>query len=227
MSDNYLNHLTDVGALSTKNCSRPIQVKLAYATPENFIGRPIKGYTPGVTDIALMTRDAAASLCEVQNELTQQHLGLLIYDSYRPRRAVLDFVEWSKLPVANDFELTRKAIHYPHIAKADMFELGYVSANSQHCYGHTVDLVLIDEKGNELNHGACFDFMDKLSHLDVTAQQIGEEALHNRNLLASTMRKFGFLTYPYEFWHFNFNNKMINDPMDIAITADLKGLNVI
>jgi zinc D-Ala-D-Ala dipeptidase len=225
-SSEYLKQLVDVVALSAKNCARPIRANLAYATSENFIGRPIVGYTPGVTDLALMTKDAAESLCQVQNELVENHqVSLLIYDSYRPARAVADFVQWSRQAVAGDFELARKALHYPHIEKRKMFELGYVSENSQHCYGHTVDLVLTDIAGNELDHGACFDFMDVLSHLDVTATQIGEPALLNRVILAEAMQKFGFLTYPFEYWHFNFGNKLINEPMDFVIDAGFKGWN--
>ena len=84
MSNNALSQMMDVGVLSSRLCEHPIQVQLAYATAENFIGRPINGYTPGVTDIALMTRDAAASLCQVQNELWEQRLGLCIYDFLPP-----------------------------------------------------------------------------------------------------------------------------------------------
>jgi D-alanyl-D-alanine dipeptidase len=230
MSD-HLNELIDVAALSQKECTRPIHAKLLYATAENFLGRPVDGYTPAVTDLALMTKDAAAALCKVQNELLQKHkLGLIIYDSYRPLRAVLDFVAWSKEPVPEseqgEIELARKKIHYPNIEKEQMFELGYVSKNSQHCYGHTVDLMLINEHGKELNHGAGFDFMDTLSHVAVMEDKIGAEAYKNRHILFDAMQKFGFITYPYEFWHFNFNNKMVTEPMDLVITAELRSLNV-
>jgi zinc D-Ala-D-Ala dipeptidase len=226
-----LSLLIDVIALSKKHCQRPIQANLAYATRENFTARPVNGYTKGLTDLALMTKDAATALCEVQNELLQQHnLGLLIYDSYRPKRAVLDFVAWSKQAVADDeqgrYELERKQIHYPRIKKNQMFELQYVAEDSQHCYGHTVDLVLINEKNQELDLGACFDFMDTLSHITMTAAEIGETALQNRNILSSAMKKHGFLPYPYEFWHFSFHHQMIKEPMDLAITPVLKGLNV-
>jgi D-alanyl-D-alanine dipeptidase len=226
MSNNELSQMMDVGVLSSRLCEHPIRVQLAYATAENFIGRPIDGYTPGITDIALMTRDAAASLCQVQNELFQQRIGLCIYDSYRPKRAVADFVEWSKQPVSGKQETDRKAIHYPTLAKKALFELGYVSPESQHCYGNTVDLVLVNEQGEELDHGACYDFMDPLSHQDVTAEQIGADAFHNRKLLATAMMKHGFLTYPYEFWHFNYKHKLITQPVDVVITEDLRGLNV-
>jgi D-alanyl-D-alanine dipeptidase len=227
----HLAQLVDVVALSQKSCARPIQALLAYATPENFIGRVIDGYTPGLTHFALLTKSAAEALCEVQNTLLKNHnLGLLIYDSYRPKRAVRDFVKWSLAPVNDDeqgrFELQRKDVHYPNIEKAKMFELGYVAEDSQHCYGHTVDLVLIDENGTELDLGACFDFMDEISHSTATAEKIGSEAFKNRTILAETMKNHGFVSYPFEFWHYNFKEKTIHEPIDIFITEELQGLNV-
>jgi len=227
-----LNELFDVAALSQKLCPEPIQAELLYATPYNFIGRPIAGYVPGVKDFALLTRVAAEALCAVQNNLLQNHnLRLRIYDSYRPKRAVNDFMAWSNEPVANNeqgrFELIRKKIHYPHIEKNQLFELGYVAEDSQHCYGHTVDLVLIDDKNQEVNLGACFDFMDTLSHITCTAADIGEEALHHREILSTAMQKFDFVPYVKEFWHFSHAEKTILEPIDIIISEDLKGLNVV
>lgn len=224
----YLNHLVDVVALSKQQCATPILAKLSYAGTDNFIGRHIKGYTPGVNDFALLTKDAGKALCAVQNELINDHqMRLLIYDTYRPRRAVLDFVDWSKQPIdKNSRELSRKAIHYPRIEKSQMFELGYVSANSNHCFGHTVDLVLTDANGQELEHGACYDFMDRLSHIDVTADQIGDEAWRHREILSAAMQRQGFVPYKYEYWHFHFNHRLIDEPMDFEITPELRGLNV-
>lgn len=231
-SQQHLTHLVDVVALSKKACARPIHAMLAYATAENFIGRVIDGYTPGLTDFALLTKVAAEALCDVQNTLLNNHnLGLMIYDSYRPKRAVRDFVKWSAAPVDENaqgrLELQRKKIHYPNIEKTKMFELGYVAEDSQHCYGHTVDLVLIDEKGNELDLGACFDFMDELSHITATAEDIGIEAAKNRAILAGAMQNNGFVSYPYEFWHFNHKEKTIHEPMDFLITPELRNLNVV
>jgi D-alanyl-D-alanine dipeptidase len=230
-SAEHLAQLIDVVALSQKICDRPIKAFLAYATPENFIGRVIDGYTPDLTHFALLTKDAAIALCEVQNALLKNHnLGLLIYDSYRPKRAVRDFVQWSAAPVGNDaqgkFELQRKEVHYPNIEKARMFELGYVAEDSQHCYGHTVDLVLIDENGTELDLGACFDFMDKKSHLSATEKDIGKEAMKNRGILSDAMLSQGFVAYPNEFWHYNYKTKVIHEPIDVFITPALEGLNV-
>ena len=226
-SAKHLELMTDVIALSQQNCSRPISANLVYATPQNFVGKIIDGYTPNVTNLALMTTEAAKALCKVQNDLIKNYnLSLLIYDSYRPKRAVLNFVKWSVEPVTNEYELERKKIHYPHIEKNQLFDLHYVSADSQHCYGHTVDLVLIDEHGNELDHGACFDYMDALSHLTCTAQDIGEVAVKNREILSQTMQEHGFIPYQFEYWHFSYHHKVIKEPMDTVITADLRGWNV-
>jgi PhoPQ-activated pathogenicity-related protein/D-alanyl-D-alanine dipeptidase len=226
-----LTHLVDVIALSKKKCPHAIRAHLAYATKENFVGELIDGYTPGLTHFALMTKDAAEALCQVQNDLIKNHgLEIKIYDSYRPRQAVLHFVRWSKQVPATDAEkmqeLARKKIHYPDIDKADMFKLGYVSDNSQHSFGHTVDLVLVDRNGRELDQGTCFDFMGKKSHGDATSADIGEEAVKNRLILSATMEKYGFIAYPNEYWHYSYKNKLVKEPMHIPVTPELAGLNV-
>ncbi len=222
----YLTQLVDVVALSKKECKRPIEAHLAYATENNFVGQKIDGYTPGLTDLALMTQAAAAALVKVQNDLVKDGYGLLIYDSYRPKQAVQHFVRWSKLPPINSHELARKKLQYPDIEKSTMFERGYVAEDSQHCYGHTVDLVLVDKNGKELNHGVPFDFMGEKSHNTATAKDIGADALKNRQILAAAMKKYGFVPYPLEYWHFSYEDKTIHEAMDIKITPELKGLNV-
>jgi PhoPQ-activated pathogenicity-related protein/D-alanyl-D-alanine dipeptidase len=223
----YLSQLVDVVALSKKACKRPIEAHLAYATENNFVGQRIDGYTPGLTDMALMTKTAAEALVKVQNDLLKEHgYGLLIYDSYRPKQAVQHFVRWSKLPPMNQHELDRKKLQYPDIEKNTMFERGYVAEDSQHCYGHTVDLVLVDKNGKELNHGVPFDYMGTKSHDTATAKDIGEEAFNNRKILMTAMKKQGFVPYPLEYWHFSYEDKTIHEAMDIKITPALKGLNV-
>lgn len=219
--------LIDVIKLSGQVCSQPIRAYLKYATEKNFVGRPIAGYEPGFTDIALLTPKAATDLCYVQNSLHKNHgMGLLVYDAYRPKRAVHDFLLWSKLPPASDFELERKAKHYPHIEKHQLFDLGYIMEDSNHCYGNTVDVVLVDIKtGKALEMGARFDFMDEQSHIDADSLSIGEQAFRHRQILQSAMIEYGFEPYHEEFWHFSHGGKAgreVEEPMDIEICRRLK-----
>jgi D-alanyl-D-alanine dipeptidase len=132
--------LIDAIQLSNKLCETPIACELAYATKENFIGRVIDGYHPEHKNICLMTPKAAGALCEVQNHLLHQHqIGLLIFDAYRPLHAVKDFANWFEQPITDDYELQRKAIHYPHHEKNQLADLGYIAKNiSQHCFYRVV-----------------------------------------------------------------------------------------
>jgi|SRR3989339_515653 len=217
--------LIDAVKLSAQHCAHPIQAKLKYATTKNFAGRVIEGYDPDVTDIALMTPKAAQALCDVQNFLIEKYnYGLLVYDAYRPRRAVLDFLEWAKVPVRDAYELERKAKHYPNIEKNQFFELDYLVEDSGHCYGNTVDVFLLDLKTNEkLDLGARYDFMDEISHSAQPAEKIGEIPYKNRQILRSAMERFGYQGCRSEFWHFTHGGiagREVKKPLDVPITRE-------
>jgi zinc D-Ala-D-Ala dipeptidase len=215
------NILVDAVKISNEQCEYPIQCKLAYATKENFVGRVIDGYHPEMQNVYLLTAKPANALCQVQNILNKKGLGLFVFDAYRPLRAVRDFAHWFQQPPANEYELERKKIHYPHLRKDQLSEQGYVADKvSKHCFGATVDLSLIDLKNNQLlNMGACFDFFDVISHPTATVDQIGMEAFNNRKILADAMLQFSFMPFPTEFWHFD-GAREVQEPMDIAITLE-------
>lgn len=223
-----LTMLIDVVALSKLHCDMPIKAKLKYATTKNFVGSVISGYDPSAHDFALLTPKAARALCQVQSYLLENyHLGLLIYDSYRPKRAVNHFLMWTKDRTTTETELVRKSKHYPSVEKDKLFELGYLAEDSNHCYGNTVDLVLIDEQGKKLDMGTRFDYMDIKSHTTATASDIGETAVRNRHTLRDAMVQFGFEPYPEEYWHFTHGGvagREVQDPLDIVITPDMKGI---
>lgn len=223
--------LVDVVELSKYRCEKLIQAEIKYATHENFVGRPLQGYHAQATDFALLSPKAAEDLCKIQNHLIAEHnYGLIIYDAYRPKRAVQDMHQWSQQDSCGPAEEQAKAKHYPHILKSELFLLGYVSEDSNHCYGNTVDVFLLDFTTNEIvDLGACYDYLDELSHLTVDAQRIGKIAYDNRIALVRAMEKFGFESYIKEFWHFSHGDKMgreVATPIDIEITPQLKGQGV-
>lgn len=218
--------LVDVIALSRRYCTQPIQGCLAYATRENFVGRVIAGYHPEASDVCLVTSTVAKQLCLLQNELVHQGLSLFIFDAYRPLRAVRDWSNWYRQPAENEYEKERKKVHYPHLEKEDLIRLGYAPDTvSRHCFGHVVDVTLVNlQDGKLLNMGTDFDYFDSSSHLDAGIEIIGEEAVRNREFLVKIMQRFGFMPYEYEWWHFDYQKEEVNEPMDLEITPDLKGL---
>lgn len=220
--------LIDCKALSEKKCIHPILGELAYATKNNFTSRVVNGYSPDAIDVFLLEVSAAYALCDAQNSLNKNGLGLYFYDGYRPLRAVQDFGVWCEAPVLNQYELDCKNKYYPNINKADLIPKEYLGyPTSRHNYGFAADVGLIDLSSNKiLDMGACFDFFDEISHLTATAETIGQEALDNRNILSEVMQANHFLVFEYEFWHFDFKHQPITTPIDIAITKNLKGLGV-
>lgn len=221
--------LIDVVELSKKKCDFPIKGSLRYATRENFTGKLIDGYSKNAQDVCLLAWDAAEALCGAQNYFLSFHqLSLIIYDAYRPCRAVKRFKEWLENSSSNKNELKRKEIHYPNIEKSDLARLGYIpNSISRHSYGSAVDVFLISlDNLQEINMGCVFDYFDTIAYPTATADQIGKQAWYNRNILINGMQKFKFSVYEKEFWHFDFYKREIDCPLDIMITAKLKNLNV-
>ena len=224
-----LEKCVNVIELSKQKCEQPIRGLLKYAGVDNFLGRSVKGYHPDAADICIMTQQAAHDLCKVQNDLIKKNqLGLIIFDSYRPLRAVQDFNHWMHQPPTGELELQRKQIHYPHLEKGKLDVHGYVNSSvSRHCFGGTVDLSLISlPGGQELNMGAVFDYFGEKSHATQTAEDVGKEAFQNRQVLTHAMAAHGFKVYPQEYWHFDYRTQEVEAPMDFEITVDLKNLGI-
>jgi D-alanyl-D-alanine dipeptidase len=193
-----------------------ILVSLRYKSNENFIGKPIDGYKKSVV---IMTKQAAESLKLVQKDVKKNGYSLVVYDAYRPQQAVNHFVRW-----AEDVEDQPKKIqYYPHIGKARVFQLGYVSKRSGHSRGSTIDLTLI-ENGKQLHAiqekectlldgstitllddgtvdmGSSFDLFDEASHFENNLIEAPYKKL--RRYLRSVMEKHGFKGCVEEWWHF-------------------------
>jgi D-alanyl-D-alanine dipeptidase len=219
----------DVHSLSVQKCVRPMVCELIYAGKDNFLGRPVAGYSSDAADFCLLTKKAALALCEVQNHLVTHHqLGLKVFDGFRPLRAVKDFGHWMHAPAANKQELHRKEIHYPHLEKNQLSALGYIRSDvSNHCFGHTVDTVLISLKDqSEVNMGSIFDYFDPISHPTASALEIGKEAFEYRTLLIQTMSSHGFKVADTEYWHFEHSEREISEPQDFEILPHHRGLGL-
>ncbi len=179
-----------------------IFIDLKYYGEDNFVGRRIRGYE---APICYITLPAALALKEVQAELTKKGLGLLVWDAYRPQRAVEDFWRW-----AQSLDNHTKSKYYPQYWKRELFRLGYLSRKSAHSRGAAVDLTLIDLATKKaLDMGTIFDFLDPTAHTNAYAKNlITKEQQNNRELLEKTMRSYGFKVYENEWWHFTFQDEM-------------------
>jgi D-alanyl-D-alanine dipeptidase len=184
-----------------------------YATWDNFTGKPVDGY---LANRIVGTRALCAALEEAREEAASLGFGLLLWDGYRPQRAVDCFLRWAQQP--EDGRTKRR--HYPNINKAEMFEKGYVVTKSGHTRGSTVDLTLYHLATGELvRMGGGYDLMDAISHHG--ARGITQVEASNRRCLCALMEACGFRSYDCEWWHYTLKDEPYPDTyFDFPITYD-------
>lgn len=173
-----------------------VRYDIRYAGSENFVGAPIDGYRAAR---CWLSEPAARALAAVQQDVAGAGLTLVVFDCYRPRRAVRHFLRWA----ADGADQRTKEEYYPRVSKEELFAQGYVAARSGHSRGSTVDVTLASVCGKHtvpLDMGTRFDFFDprsRVSAADVTAEQRA-----NRHRLREAMERRGFRGYEPEWWHF-------------------------
>jgi zinc D-Ala-D-Ala dipeptidase len=183
-----------------------------YATWDNFTGKPVDGY--GANRI-VGTRALCLALTDATDRAASLGFGLLLWDGYRPQRAVDCFLRWSRQP--EDGRTKRR--YYPNIARSDMVGQGYVAARSGHSRGSTVDLTLHRlDTGELVGMGGDHDLMDAVSHHG--APGVTPAAAANRDRLRSIMEGCGFRPYPCEWWHYTLRDEPYPDTyFDFPITT--------
>lgn len=208
------------GFVYLRDVAPEIVQDIRYAGPYNFTDRPVPGYAAAE---CVLTRRAAQALLGVQSDLAAQGYGLIVWDCYRPVRAVQHFSAWARNKRAGLF----KPVFYPEIAKADLHRLGYIAHRSAHSRGSTVDLGLVrlgeiserpamddmracdapyDARPREssVDMGTNFDCFSDQSGLDA---RLPMEAWDNRERLNTAMQEAGFRGYSKEWWHFRLRDE--------------------
>lgn len=173
-------HTFDSLMTDVRTLDRSIGVEDRYFGANNFTGAPLPGYD---ADRAFLRKEVATALRRVQRSLHRQHLGLLIYDAYRPVRATEAMVAWAE-------RVGRKV---------ELVDGGYIASRSRHNLGTTVDLTLVDLRTHQpLEMGTPFDTFSEDAH---TGNATGVAA-ENRKKLVEAMTAEGFQNYDQEWWHF-------------------------
>ncbi|WP_435259235.1 M15 family metallopeptidase [Thioclava sp. FR2] len=126
---------------------------IRYARNFNFTEGPVPGYERGE---CILTSATAAALIRVEARLANNGYGLVVFDCYRPVRAVEFFAVWANQPdddlqppkdieVAGDTppdQPNAAKIFFPGLTRADLIPKGYIAKKSGHSVGHTVDVGL-------------------------------------------------------------------------------------
>ncbi len=203
-----------------------IATDIRYARPFNFTGAVVPGYE---ADECILRDQVAQALQRVEARLSADGYGLILWDCYRPIRAVQHFADWAETGIGPDMG----SYFFPDLRRADLTPQGYVARRSSHSTGTAVDLGLIRLADRQMrpteslgvrcdapfaarppetgvDMGTAFDCFSPLSG---DGAGISAEAKANRRRLAKAMAAEGFQGYSAEWWHFRL-------PLDGAGPAD-------
>jgi len=204
-----LNNNLEDGFVYLNEVDESIIVDLKYFSNENFTGKFVDGY---LSNTAILTKESALALSDAQDDFNKLGYSLILFDAYRPQRAVDFFIQWSK----NPYDTINKRIYYPNIKKSELFELGYVAYKSGHSRGSTVDVSLIEISTNKiLDMGTIFDYFGIESH--TFFDDISEKQKSNRLILYEIMSNNGFKNYSKEWWHFTLKNEPYQKYFDFLV----------
>lgn len=216
----YAHAALPPGFVYLKDVDSTIQISMRYYSANNFTGQKVDGYN---NPKLIITRQAAEGLKKVQQDLKKDGYCLVVYDAYRPQKAVDHFIRWG----ADLTEQKMKPYYYPCIDKKDSFDLGYIATKSGHTRGSTIDLTIIEEEkqlkepsfqvrtinGNNIpflddgtvDMGSSFDLFDEASHHDSSKMTPKYNDL--RRYLCKKMEAHGFKSYHNEWWHYTLHDE--------------------
>ena len=156
--------------------SHKVQIRLAYASSDNFTGRPVYARAD-----CYLHEDAEPLLRRAVDVAAAIGLGVLVFDAFRPSEA--QWALWHHTP--------------------DPEFLADPRRGSPHSRGAAVDLTLTDNNA-ELDMGTAFDAFTPKSHH--ACLEIGAEAQRNRAILMGIMTAAGWDFYRNEWWHYQMFN---------------------
>lgn len=168
-----------------------IVLDIRYATNQNIFGAAVY---PAAR--ALLRQPVAEALAAVQYSLAERGLGLCLYDAYRPYSVTVRMYE---------------QVQDENFAAPPW-------RGSRHNRGCSVDVGLIELKTNELVPlPTDFDDLSPAAHSRYG--QLPAHVMLNRSVLLATMRQYGFINYPGEWWHYDHQQWAEFDLLDLPFDA--------
>lgn len=161
-----------------KDFVNPLFTDYAYSTANNFTHQVL--YT---NPDAYARLPVALALNKVQEELATNGLGLKFFDAYRPYSVTKKM--WQVVP--------------------DERYAANPAKGSGHNQGIAVDVTLVKiPSGQELAMPTEFDVFSEKAHHNY--KNLPGDVIKNRELLKTTMEKFGFQALSTEWWHYSLAN---------------------
>ena len=182
------------------------------ARPISSAGRP-SGYE---APVCILTERAAKALSKVQQQVASDGLTLVVFDCYRPARAVDDFVELddggrpARPALVSEGQARRPDRRRLYRRTLQPFARLDGRRRARPHRRPTPPPacptpIAAREKSGTLDFGTGFDCFDQRSY--TAHSPLPEGAIANRKKLVAAMQQAGFRNYSHEWWHFTLENE--------------------
>ncbi|HEV8434723.1 MAG TPA: M15 family metallopeptidase [Thermoanaerobaculia bacterium] len=167
-----------------------VRIDVRYATTNNFMHEQLYPIAK-----VYLRAPAARALADVQRDLAAEHLGLKVFDGYRP------------------YSITEKM--WEPVKNPDF--VADPAKGSRHNRGAAVDLTLVDlATGEEIPMPTPYD--DFTPKAFANYADLPPNVIANRAKLHDAMVRHGFDQLPSEWWHFDFHGwerfPLMNVPLE-------------
>jgi D-alanyl-D-alanine dipeptidase len=173
-------------------------IDIRYATADNFTHHAVYPLARCV-----LRRAVAERLARVAARLAGDHLGLKVWDCYRPFS--VQEAMWRLVP---DGRYVARPVR----------KRGVPVAGSKHNRGAAVDLTLVDAAGSELEMPTAYDDFSARAHRDDASATA--TARRNAATLEAAMSAEGFEPLATEWWHFDAHGwqrfALEDQPLDVV-----------
>jgi D-alanyl-D-alanine dipeptidase len=164
------------------------KLDIVYARKDNFMG-----FVAYSKPVCYLHKDLISPMKAIQSDLEKVGLSLKVFDGYRP------------LPVQQQmWDLIQNEMYVSNPAKN----------KGRHTRGTAVDVTIIDRYNKEVEMPSGFDEFSNRAHGNY--MDASSTAIKNREFLKSLMTKHGFVAYPFEWWHFDFQGWENYPPLSIT-----------
>lgn len=181
----------DTTLVNILDYSQDFVLDLKYATHQNFLNQVVYD-----CEVCLLDYNTAQALIMANQFFIKKGYKIKLFDCYRPH--YIQKKMWMLVP------------NPKYVANPEK--------GSIHNRGGAIDLTLVDKNGVELDMGTPFDFFGiEASH---SYKQFSKEILRNREFLKRVMKKFGFISFESEWWHYHLKGTEKKPVLDFKWRCD-------
>lgn len=222
----------NIGFVNLTQIDPSIVINIKYASKYNILGKVVDGLEQNK---AVITREAANALREVQQDLAMKGFAIVVYSAYIPMKSYNKLIELEQNQ-NND----SKNLYYPFLTNEELSKAGYLKEKMDLNRGGSIEVSIIPLSGKlksspsvlkksyknnkiitylddgTIDMGTSYDFFDELS--SPNNDQIGIEEKNNRILLKETMENHGFKQSKLVWWKYTYiREPFIDSKFDFEI----------